>query len=307
MLQSVRLSALAQSLRVTRGVPKWRLGGDPTKRCWCKVRRISSDRGSGRGWESERGDRENGRKGLFDWGFSFAQLQSTKLSKDQFEKFAKEQFPWLEKAEKALDTATLYFKDVPDISLFKLAQVLQIEFRASQKLAMDQRLTEEEFEEAGAEPVSKQMFESITDLCYLSDLAYESPQSLRESLGKMNYELLQWEPDVDLEEPAYYIAFDEEAKRVVVTIKGTNTLEDVMTDALHTPEEFMPNVYAHSGIAGSAKFILKRILPSVQHLFVPLGYDITITGHSLVSSTHIVRNMQDCRAKTVLVQGGGRL
>lgn len=262
------------------------------------MRRFSSDQGGSKSWEYNKhgagaGSGANDSKGVFDRNFSFSHLQSILLSKDQFEKFAKERIPWLEKAEKALNNATLYFKDVPDISLFKLAQVIQIELRASQTLAKDKRIVEEEFEEAGAELVSKELFESITTLCHMSDLAYENPQNLRENLLKKNYELLQWEPDVDLEAPAYYICFDSVAKKAVISIKGTNTLEDVLTDALHTPEEFMPEVYAHSGIAGSAKFILQRILPSIKNLFVPLGYEIIITGHSLVSYYKILLNIRN--------------
>lgn len=76
-------------------------------------------------------------------------------------------------------------------------------------------------------------------------------------------------------------AFNPNEKTVVVGIKGTSTLKDVFTDILCRTSAFLPSTYAHDGIMIAARRIVLRIHSFIENLFIPLGYRIVCTGHSL--------------------------
>lgn len=202
------------------------------------------------------------------------------------EKMTMEKWPILEKVQTAYTIARDHFEDVPEIALSTLVQVLQLELTARNTFVSDKTVIESELKSCGAATVEKNTFKSVVECAKLSDLAYDTITNTRSQLKSMGLELLQWHGEVGPEAPAYFIAFSPTEKKVVVSIKGTNTPEDVLTSCLHTPSPFLKGYHAHSGIANSSAFVLDCILPVLENLFVPLQYEIVLTGHSLVRNPH---------------------
>eukprot|EP01135_Chromosphaera_perkinsii_P000861 Nk52_evm24s152 gene=Nk52_evmTU24s152 len=89
----------------------------------------------------------------------------------------------------------------------------------------------------------------------------------------------------------YYIAFDHETKSVVISIRGTLSLEDCITDAVAECEPFgVPGVeeaFAHRGMAKIARKLFieiksKGILEEVMRPGTEYSaYELVVVGHSL--------------------------
>ena len=89
----------------------------------------------------------------------------------------------------------------------------------------------------------------------------------------------------------FYIAFDHEKKTIVVAVRGTFSLSDVVTDLIsYTEPILMPGTtggkahYAHKGIYKSAKWVKERLYADglLDRAFaLEPGYNLITTGHSL--------------------------
>ncbi|DBA89266.1 hypothetical protein WJX77_010917 [Trebouxia sp. C0004] len=81
-------------------------------------------------------------------------------------------------------------------------------------------------------------------------------------------------------EPAYYVATHTEKKEVVVAIRGTWAVEDVITDITALPVAFNDGKQmAHSGMNASALYLFDRLFSLAKA--VRDEYQVTLVGHSL--------------------------
>eukprot|EP01029_Cantina_marsupialis_P012448 TRINITY_DN274879_c0_g1_i1.p1 TRINITY_DN274879_c0_g1~~TRINITY_DN274879_c0_g1_i1.p1 ORF type:complete len:453 (-),score=142.64 TRINITY_DN274879_c0_g1_i1:362-1720(-) len=91
--------------------------------------------------------------------------------------------------------------------------------------------------------------------------------------------------------PRHYVAIDHKAKSVVIGIRGTESVQDVLTDLVCNPEPFLDGC-AHSGIAQGAEELLKNV---ETHVATALDkyedYQLTVTGHSLGGGSSLLLTM----------------
>lgn len=92
----------------------------------------------------------------------------------------------------------------------------------------------------------------------------------------------------------HYVAINAEKKTALIGIKGTSSLQDAMTDCcadsvpfsldshfVSKAEAVSQEIVCHEGILISAKRLADDIQPFLEHLFLPLDYEVLICGHSL--------------------------
>jgi pimeloyl-ACP methyl ester carboxylesterase len=137
-------------------------------------------------------------------------------------------------------------------------------------------------------------FTDIEETFELADIAYnELPfdQELRDVLGSRNYSLVRHEPLSLPGSAAHFVALSTEQKVIVIGVKGTSNFEDFLTDACgnvvnHTlSAPFIKGgpveIRCHEGVFVAASRLFNDLERLVEALFIPTGYKITVTGHSL--------------------------
>lgn len=132
--------------------------------------------------------------------------------------------------------------------------------------------------------------EIVTLLKYLdlAQLAYDPDifQVQRHLRDKFNYQLIRHDPATEPGCVGHFIAVDHVEKQVVVAIKGTSTISDVLTDILgkavpHSFNEDCPDIRCHEGMYTATELMMEDTLHLVENFFLPAGYGMVITGHSL--------------------------
>lgn len=90
--------------------------------------------------------------------------------------------------------------------------------------------------------------------------------------------------DLDGEEinvPRHFVAYDHARQAVVVSIRGTNSISDLITDLICGNEPFAGG-YAHSGMKSSAETFCICLKPILRPVFERHPrYSLILTGHSL--------------------------
>ena len=85
----------------------------------------------------------------------------------------------------------------------------------------------------------------------------------------------------------YFIGIDHENKKILLCIRGTETLGDALTDMDATPNKLLKiddrNYYVHTGIWEATVKLHTQVTNTIVDLFKQHGkkYDIEVTGHSL--------------------------
>lgn len=88
--------------------------------------------------------------------------------------------------------------------------------------------------------------------------------------------------------PRHFVALDEDRCSIVVAIRGTNSISDVITDLLCENEPFA-NGYAHSGMKNAAESLFTSLLPTLRSILTKRPkYSIVVTGHSLGAGVAIL-------------------
>lgn len=88
--------------------------------------------------------------------------------------------------------------------------------------------------------------------------------------------------------PRHFVAVDEVQKSIVVAIRGTNSISDIITDLLCDNEPFAGG-YAHGGMKRAAESLYTAILPTLRSaLSTYPTYTIAVTGHSLGAGVAIL-------------------
>lgn len=88
--------------------------------------------------------------------------------------------------------------------------------------------------------------------------------------------------------PRHFVAFDHSRQSIVVAIRGTNSISDIITDLICANEPF-ENGYAHGGMKSAAEIICKSLIPSLRDLLAQYPrYSIVVTGHSMGAGVAIL-------------------
>jgi len=89
--------------------------------------------------------------------------------------------------------------------------------------------------------------------------------------------------------PAHFLCFDPKEKVAILSVRGTKTPADALTDLAGDIEqrdlEDGKKLSAHAGFLTAADSVLQSIRPAIRDLLAPLGYSLLVTGHSLGAST----------------------
>jgi hypothetical protein len=156
------------------------------------------------------------------------------------------------------------------------------------------------------------MLENVAELEELqqyldyADWAYEeSSEKIRDNCQAAGLEMVRHDPASKPGEVSHFIALDKANKVAIVSLKGTSTFDDIMTDLIATPKERTGphfdqgtfdsqgegqaadkmSIWCHEGMFTAANWLADNVQPQIENLFLPQGYKIVITGHSLGAGT----------------------
>lgn len=97
--------------------------------------------------------------------------------------------------------------------------------------------------------------------------------------------------DLDGEEinvPRHFVAYDHSRQAIVVSLRGTNSISDIITDLICGNEPFAGG-YAHSGMKSCAETLRACLKPILRSAFEHHPrYSLILTGHSLGAGVAIL-------------------
>lgn len=118
-----------------------------------------------------------------------------------------------------------------------------------------------------------------------AELAYEtSVTQLQVKLRAIDYNLVRFDMATEPGRVGHFVISHTDKKRVIIGIKGTSTFSDILTDLVGLTVQQELNgqqVNCHEGMYTAAKMLFDDTLPLVEQFFIPAGYSIVVTGHSL--------------------------
>lgn len=88
--------------------------------------------------------------------------------------------------------------------------------------------------------------------------------------------------------PRHFVALDTRTEAVVVAIRGTNSISDIITDLICGNEPFVGG-YAHAGMKSAAESLRASLLPVLRDVLTARPhYSVVITGHSMGAGVAIL-------------------
>lgn len=84
--------------------------------------------------------------------------------------------------------------------------------------------------------------------------------------------------------PAYVLARDEARRVIVVSVRGTHSSSDVLTDLTLDSCPFLEG-WAHQGMLEAARWLHSQLCPKLTQLAHAQGWTIVLVGHSLGAGT----------------------
>lgn len=141
------------------------------------------------------------------------------------------------------------------------------------------------FSESGSN-VTEEELKILTKYLDLAHWSYlKSQLDVAKLLRPSGYKLIRFDNAIEPGRVGHYIAVHHDQKEVVISIKGTSTLSDVLTDIVGKaiPQTMQGNkeIRCHEGMYTAAQTLLDDILHLIQNFFVSHGYKIIVCGHSL--------------------------
>jgi hypothetical protein len=119
-------------------------------------------------------------------------------------------------------------------------------------------------------------------------------QTLKDALAGRGFTMLRHDVSSRPGSASHYVALCKKRKLAVIGIRGTNSLEDLLTDccmescAYQLPGPFVKGgateIRAHDGILQAAQQLADDVELLLEELLFPRGYKVVITGHSLGAS-----------------------
>lgn len=135
--------------------------------------------------------------------------------------------------------------------------------------------------------VDEQELETLTKYLDFAEWAYDPDlTSVKQKLKSMGYQLVRHDANVEV---GYYIAVHHEKKQVVLAIKGTASIRNVLTDiigkavphSIEGADKSHRDIRCHEGLYVAANMMLDDTLHLLEHFFLPQNYQLIICGHSL--------------------------
>jgi hypothetical protein len=151
--------------------------------------------------------------------------------------------------------------------------------------ANDPNWRESYFARDGAD-VGEAELETLLKYLELAQWAYNpSLTEVQKLLRPLGYKLIRHDPATEPGRVGHFIAVHHDKKQVVLAIKGTSSLSDVLTDIIgkaipHTHDGGLEIRY-HEGMYVAAKMMLDDTLHMIENFFIPKDYKIVVCGHSL--------------------------
>lgn len=157
--------------------------------------------------------------------------------------------------------------------------------------------------EKGGRKLQDDELKELPELLDFADWAYDDDYFLvRDNLAKRSYVLLRQDRATEPGRVGHYIAVNFERKTVLITLKGTSTFGDLLTDLLGKAVEHtfdapfddkygMKPIRCHEGIWTAAKMMADDTQELIEHLFLPGGFKLIIVGHSLGAGTACLLGM----------------
>jgi hypothetical protein len=113
----------------------------------------------------------------------------------------------------------------------------------------------------------------------------ESQIGVEKLLRPLGYKLIRFDNATEPGRVGHFVAVHHARKEVVISIKGTSTLADVLTDIVgkaipHTMEG-EKEIRCHEGMYKAAQLLLEETMHLVEQFFIPQGYKLFVCGHSL--------------------------
>ena len=127
--------------------------------------------------------------------------------------------------------------------------------------------------------------EVLEEYMEYAEWAYDtSMMSLQDKIRARNLDLIRLDAATEPGRVAHFIVTDKATKRVIISIKGTSTFSDILTDLVGVTVEHELNgqkVRWHEGMYTAAKMLLDDTVHLIEEFFLPAGYSVVVTGHSL--------------------------
>mmetsp|Transcript_20428 Transcript_20428/g.48631 ORF Transcript_20428/g.48631 Transcript_20428/m.48631 type:complete len:458 (-) Transcript_20428:174-1547(-) len=140
--------------------------------------------------------------------------------------------------------------------------------------------------------VSDRLLAEACHFLRVSDLVYKSNP---EEAGIARRDLLlnvmsDEDPNFDASLPRHAVFVDHLTRNVIVVVRGTMTLRDVISDLVAIPAPVLDGRgHSHKGIAKHAEDMLPTVMPVLRKALESLpGYKIVLTGHSLGAGVAIM-------------------
>eukprot|EP00898_Chlorokybus_atmophyticus_P005178 jgi/Chlat1/5661/Chrsp37S05467 len=134
----------------------------------------------------------------------------------------------------------------------------------------------------------------LVDAAYYSadqpDPAAALAQDLARRGALSHGRVLKFHTQADLLRPAYYVAIDDQRRNIVLCVRGTSSVQDLLTDLASSAEEVRKNQngdgaeceYAHLGMMEAARWLLRQEAQTLIDLMKENPrYSLRIIGHSL--------------------------
>lgn len=134
--------------------------------------------------------------------------------------------------------------------------------------------------------VSEEELDILAKYLDLAQWSYLTSQlAVEKLLRPLGYKLIRFDNATEPGRVGHFIAVHHQRKEVVISIKGTSTLADVLTDIIgkaipHTIEGDK-EIRCHEGMYTAAQLLLEETMHLIEKFFVPQGYRLFICGHSL--------------------------
>jgi hypothetical protein len=155
-------------------------------------------------------------------------------------------------ARAALDAAMLHFDDIPMPPLHKLVRVLLAHNSYTRKhRAESKNVLREWAKEIGqgvARPADRGVLGELHGWAVFANLAYDKPEVIRRACHKRGFRLVSLpEAQASYSQPIFFVAYNPQRKVVLISVRGTFSLSDMMTDVIHTPVPFLEELTCGSG------------------------------------------------------------
>ena len=151
--------------------------------------------------------------------------------------------------------------------------------------------------------VDVRMVNDLFDALQFAHLAYAcTEKDVREGLDSFEdkYELVLYEPDSEPGKPSHYLALKKGQSRwsneleVILAVRGTQSLTDVITDCLMTPTDYRDGK-AHDGMVRSGQYLAEKNRKLLLKLLQTSGkkrIKLKLYGHSLGASAATIAGIE---------------